>query len=455
MARALAACVRPRARRPGRLFGGGYSIRERLNALAMIRLLQRPVDVLPLVEAIYDLHRPEIWGHAAATMGEVGLWLDWSSPQMAHLTHAFQIMLRHPDASVRCSAARYLGELSSYEAIEALQKRLRVEEAREVRTAIVLALSQLDEARGVLTLLDAQDRGEVSHDDCLAALARVGRRAVEPLLGVLRRRDVRLNSRVIAAEALGIIGDPRAVEPLIEIVERQHESVNVMRAAAQSLGRIGDVRALEPLVSIAENSEWWPPGRGFLVEAALEALLRFTIPEAIPELLRVLRGLDAESAVHYRVLRQALTLLGIPLCEEQLPLATWFPAPPQRPVLLDGTGIAALRRIVLSPGQAVELRAAAAELLGYFPEFAPLGFLLQTMRLPPLPVPVRSGAVRGLEALADPAARPTLEAVRDDESEPIALREEAGQVLDRRGWSCPEPPPWLESLCDDYDSAPF
>ncbi|GAB4478729.1 MAG: hypothetical protein Kow00124_23460 [Anaerolineae bacterium] len=239
MARALAACVHPRARRPGRLLGGGYTIKERLNALAMIRLLQRPVDVMPLVEAIYDLRRPEIWGHAAATMGEVGLWLDWSSPQMAHLTHAFQVMLRHPEPSVRSNAARYLGELSAYEAIEALQKRLAVEEVPGVRRAIVLALSQLDEARGVLTLLDAQNHGEVSREDCLAALVRVGRRAVEPLIGVLRRYDVRLNSRAIAAEALGRIGDPAAWATLEAVRDDETEPIALREEAGKVLDRLG------------------------------------------------------------------------------------------------------------------------------------------------------------------------------------------------------------------------
>ena len=58
--------------------------------------------------------------------------------------------------------------------------------------------------------------------------------------------DTELMVRECAAEALGVIGDPRAVEPLINALKDKEDYVWLETPTA--LGQIGDAQALEPLI---------------------------------------------------------------------------------------------------------------------------------------------------------------------------------------------------------------
>jgi hypothetical protein len=75
--------------------------------------------------------------------------------------------------------------------------------------------------------------------------------AVEPLIGALED-DFDSEVRESAADALGMIGAPRAVEPLIGVLENDSDS-DVRRLVADALGKIGDARAVGPLVTALEN----------------------------------------------------------------------------------------------------------------------------------------------------------------------------------------------------------
>ena len=55
-----------------------------------------------------------------------------------------------------------------------------------------------------------------------------------------------LQERVVAAETLGDMGDPRAVEPLIRALD--DPATEVRWVAAKSLGRLGDPRAVPALI---------------------------------------------------------------------------------------------------------------------------------------------------------------------------------------------------------------
>jgi hypothetical protein len=75
-------------------------------------------------------------------------------------------------------------------------------------------------------------------------LVQHGAASVEPLLSALEHPRYRVP--LLAAKALGDIGDVRAMEPLIRALE--HPDPRVQHAAAHSLGQIGDLRAVEPLL---------------------------------------------------------------------------------------------------------------------------------------------------------------------------------------------------------------
>jgi HEAT repeat protein len=233
----------------------------------MIRLLQQPVEVAPVIAAIWD-REPSIRVDATETLAVIGWWLDWSSPRMQHIVHALKIALRHHTPDVRRAAALGLARLSAYEATEALAARLEVEQEPDVRQAVALALGALSDAGAVFPLLDSYEAEEITRDVCYEALLALGRRAVEPLIGVVRRWNVRVVSRQIAAEALGELGDPAAVEPLTVILGRPHEPLDIRTAAAISLGKLGSRSALPMLAWV--RREW-----------GLEAALRRVVEETI------------------------------------------------------------------------------------------------------------------------------------------------------------------------------
>ena len=112
---------------------------------------------------------------------------------------------------------------------------------------------------------------------------------VKGLIRVLARgRDLKL--RIDAADALGVIGDPRAVPPLIkvlchkvlpfglepsEFVAKTSDNNSLRSAAARALGAIGDERAVEPLTAIQHEGTGLGlalDGSNWLREAAAEAL---------------------------------------------------------------------------------------------------------------------------------------------------------------------------------------
>lgn len=248
VARSLAPISHPRARQPllGGLWRGRYPVEARKNALRMIWLLQQPVDVEPIIAAIWD-RNAEIRLVAVNTLGQIGLWLDWSAPQMAHIIHALKIALRHHFPEIRRAAALVLARLSAWEATDALAERLEIEQHPGVREAVALALGTLSSAEAVFPLLDAYEAGEITDEVCMEALLKLGEDAVEPLISVVRRWNVRVISRRIASEALGLIGHASAVDPLLIILSRPHEPVEMRIAAARALAKLGSRSALPML----------------------------------------------------------------------------------------------------------------------------------------------------------------------------------------------------------------
>jgi HEAT repeat protein len=59
--------------------------------------------------------------------------------------------------------------------------------------------------------------------------------------------------RKAATHALGQLGDRRAVEPLINILKNKEEDRWLRVGAAASLGNIGDERAVSPLQGAEED----------------------------------------------------------------------------------------------------------------------------------------------------------------------------------------------------------
>jgi len=87
---------------------------------------------------------------------------------------------------------------------------------------------------------------DITRQDCLVMLGRMGAQATPDLLRALGRKDLGPKARRHLALALGATRDPLAFEPLLRLL-REDESWQVRGDAAQALGDLGDRRALPAL----------------------------------------------------------------------------------------------------------------------------------------------------------------------------------------------------------------
>lgn len=89
------------------------------------------------------------------------------------------------------------------------------------------------------------------HRECIKALGEIkDKRAVEPLLNVLQKKETSLLQE--AVKALGQIGDKKSVKPLISVL--QNEDISSLRGQTiRSLGSIKDKRAVEPLIEALQR----------------------------------------------------------------------------------------------------------------------------------------------------------------------------------------------------------
>jgi HEAT repeat protein len=107
------------------------------------------------------------------------------------------------------------------------------------------------EERAVPNLLQAlYDPEKGVRNLAMQALVDLGTPAVDPLLSLLS--DHHWVIRYRAAEALGLIGDPRAIRPLVHLLSDEKDHVRYM--AAKGLGRIGGPEEIGSLIHALSDS---------------------------------------------------------------------------------------------------------------------------------------------------------------------------------------------------------
>jgi HEAT repeat protein len=155
-------------------------------------------------------------------------------------------------------------------AVEPLARRLRSEIAEEAWLAAG-ALARIG-CPGVEALIAAlRDQSPYARRAASEALGQAhDRRAVGPLIDVLREHD---SASASAARALGALGDARAVEPLAAELSNEHLWWEARKEAAIALGRIGDARAVEPLAAALRDRD------DKIRSAAAEALTQLAVPD--------------------------------------------------------------------------------------------------------------------------------------------------------------------------------
>jgi HEAT repeat protein len=115
-------------------------------------------------------------------------------------------------------------------------------------------------------------------------ISRMGAAAVEPLVTFVRDRSRSPESRAVAAEALGIIGDAKAAPSLIELL--RDENASVRSRAAEACGRLGEP-AVEALLQAATSS---PPE---IRASAVDALGLTSSARAVDRIIEALKDSSA------------------------------------------------------------------------------------------------------------------------------------------------------------------
>jgi HEAT repeat protein len=196
--------------------------------------------------------------------------------------------LNDSQVDVKRSAIFALGYIQDKSAIDPLIKRLSDPDDK-IRKAALHALSMFDG----LTMSNINLK--MLKDDSLevrcAAIRNIKKkpddRAVDTLIRLLEDADTSIE----AADALGVIGDPRAVDPLIDVLNGRYSKNLAARtdkafklSAAKALGKLKLEIAVRPLINIINNSD----RKLYLRIAAVQALGDIGNKKATESLIKIL-----------------------------------------------------------------------------------------------------------------------------------------------------------------------
>lgn len=164
-----------------------------------------------------------------------------------------------PDERVRAEAAHLIGKLGEPKARSALRAAMR-DKTNLVAVQASAALAQLGESEGVDRLIEYAYGELNSRMLALQGLAqRPDERARDTLQYIVEKRDDYLQARLVAARGLGGLGASTGFEIALQSLRYSDRDVNeqarVRVLAATALGAIGDERALPALRDAAENND--------------------------------------------------------------------------------------------------------------------------------------------------------------------------------------------------------
>jgi len=230
-----------------------------------------------------------------------------SQPDIEHLIG----LLAHPDAEIRRRAAMALRTLEAVQAVPALKAALARESDIQVRVSLQVAIQAL----GTIGVeVDSMTVAQ-SYD-------------VQALLQVLHSRNA--EQAIIAARALGELGDRRAVEPLIVLFHDSQASAAVRLAAAEALLALKCAPSAATLLGALRREEWQVrcdavavlgQMRASWAVASLAALLDDPHPEVRRTAMAALRRIGTEEALAALHQRANGSLVN----NEHDPLAGLFP----------------------------------------------------------------------------------------------------------------------------------
>lgn len=173
--------------------------------------------------------------------------------------------MKKDDSGVVRSEAAYalgVGGLKNVESVPNLIDTMQKDKYESARVKAAWSLGELLDKRAVEPLINVIVKGKDDQKEAIAvineaitALDKLAGSAIDPLLAVLKDKDIDELPKSYAARILGLIESPNAVELLINALK--DKSVVIRSESAKSLGLINDRRATEPLISvITDKNEW-------------------------------------------------------------------------------------------------------------------------------------------------------------------------------------------------------
>lgn len=213
--------------------------------------------------------------------------------------------LHSPDEEMREEAAKALGELGDYRAVDPLIGLLS-DENRYVRREAAKSLGKIGDGKAIPALINAlKDEDRYGREGAAEGLGEMGEHAYPSLIDAMADDDWHV--RMGAAIALRIIGNKDALPVLITAM--QDENRFVRREVIKSLGRIGDHSVIDTLIEALKD-----PDRSVRLRA-VSALSKCRDRRIIEPLIEALN--DEDSGVRLRVIR-ALEEIDDPRASEAL-----------------------------------------------------------------------------------------------------------------------------------------
>lgn len=243
-----------------------WAVRE--EAANALGALKDSRAVLPLVQLLGDPDR-SVRTAAIVSLTAIG------APAVVPVGGCLQ----HENLAIQEAASSILSSIADARVLDSLITALGSADWI-VRMHAAKALGRIRDARAVDALLPLlQDKVKAVREDVVAALALIGREAVDPLVATLVHAEwlVRLH----AVEALGKLRAKEAVDPLLDLTFNDPDAA-VREDAVRALGEIGDPRAVDFLLVVIKT-----PG---LRPIAIESLGKIGDRRAVPALVAVVTG---------------------------------------------------------------------------------------------------------------------------------------------------------------------
>lgn len=297
------------------------------------------------------------------------------------------------EAEIRRDAVNALGKLNHPRTVPPLRKALNDIEP-SVRQAAVEALGGLKCPEAAAALLEAlKDTDNNVRRYAIQQLENLGVQAAAAPLANLLKNDDDWSARLLAASALGSLGDAAYADDLFDAMQNSA----LKSEAALALGSLGDKRALEYLKEAmgAADDQTQPKIDAEIKRRAIFIAGELNAPELLPDLRMVLETSDDPLA---RV-AAAEALRN-------------FPPAPETAALL--------ARVMRESGHMM-VRAAAAESLGALGTAAYLKDLTDILANRNEPDIVRGAAAVGLGQLGDPTTLQALSDALGDHSDKVKL----------------------------------